>query len=735
MNAVRKISRRSFVRTTGVAGSALVLGVRTGLGRTLFAPEGKVTPFEPNVYVSIGEDGIVQLTVHRQEMGQGARTTCCMLLAEELDVDIDAVRVVQATADGKYGPQHTAGSTTVRMNWEPLRRAGAAAREMLVGAAALTWDVPAEQCRTEAGVVIHGPTDIRLGYGEVASKAAELPVPEEPSLKSAAEFRIIGKPHPLIDVGDIIQGKAVFGWDVQIPDMLYASLERSPMVKGTLRRYDAAAARAVRDVVDVLELEANESGLTNNSLAVVARNTWAALQGRAALDVEWDQGPLPPENSDEYRARLEEIGGRPGQPKRLEGDFEAAVAAADRVIEATYHGPYLVHAPMEPPACTARVEGDVCEVWSPTQAPQWTRGEVAGAVGLPESNVTVNVTLLGGGFGRKSKPDFAVEAALLAQKLGQPVRVMWTRQDEVRHGFYRAQNFQLLKATIDADGNPTGWMHRTVFPGIGWGFDPNSVGPSDNELAQGMTNIPYRFPNLQLEAGAIASSVRVGWMRSVCNTFHSFAVNGFMDELARELGRDPVAFHLEMLGEPRILELSEADRRSPHKFDTGRLGKVMQAAAEMANWGRSLPARHGLGFAAQYSFLSYVGMVAHVSVDGDGELTVHEVYCALDCGPVVNPDVLEAQMQGAVAMGLSLAKHGRVTLKDGVVEQGNYDDYPIVRMPEMPRVDVRVLASDTLPTGIGEPGVPPTAPAVANAIFAATGRRIRDLPFAGQDLG
>jgi isoquinoline 1-oxidoreductase beta subunit len=538
----------------------------------------------------------------------------------------------------------------------------------------------------------------------------------------------------LLDTEDIVRGEAVYGYDVELPDLLVASIERSPVPKGAVRRFDATAARAVPGVEAVVELAANATGLTNAGVAVLATNTWAAMQGRAALDVEWEPGPLATETSATHRKRLEGIAAGPGQVARAEGDFDAAAEAADRIFEATYHAPYAVHAMMEPPACTARVEGDRCEVWSATQGPQWTAREVAGALGIPLENVTVHVTLVGGGFGRKSKPDYAVEAALLAREAGRPVKVLFTREDEIRHGFYRAESYQLLRATLDADGNPTGWFHRTVFPGIGWAFPDGGTPPSDGELSQGLTTMPYRFPNIRLEAAAVPSSVRIGWLRSVCNTFHAQAVQSFMDELAHELGRDPFEFQMAMLGEPRILE-SEDDPNSPYPFDTGRLRAVGEAAAEMAKWGRTMPDRRGLGFAMHHSFNSYAGMVADVSVSTGGELTVHQVDVAIDCGPAVNPDAVEAQMQGAVAMGLSLAKYGRITLSDGAVEQGNFNDYPVVRMSEMPKVNLRILQGNDVPTGIGEPGVPPTMPAVTNAIFAATGKRIRDLPLEGQDLG
>ncbi len=734
MTLVRKIDRRDFLKVTGFSGTALILGVQLPWTRTIADGIGRAKSFEPNVYISIHDDGTVRLTVHRSEMGQGARTACAMLLAEELDVSWEAVTIAQAIGHPKYGNQNTDGSRTVRTQWEPLRRAGAAAREMLVAAAAADWGVPAAECRTESGQVIHASSGRRASYAALVNGAASQPVPENPTLKRSSEFRIVGRPQTLLDSGDITQGRAVYGWDVEVPGMLHASLERSPTVKGRPLSYDATAAKAVAGVRDVVELEAHPRGFTNSGIAVVADNSWAAMQGRKALNARWEAGPLPAESSAEYRAQLEAIASRPGRVVRSEGDFDAARARAQRVIEATYHGPYLVHAPMEPPVCTAVVEADRCEVWAPTQAPQWARGEIAGMLGIGADNVTVNVTMLGGGFGRKSKPDFILEAVALARQVGRPVKLAWTREDEVRHGFYRAQNCQRLEATLEGD-RVTGWRHRTVFPGIGWGFAAGGSPPSAGELSQGFTNMPYRIPNVQLEAGQIASSLRIGWWRSVCNTFHAFAVNSHMDELAHATGRDPVAFHLEMLGAPRVLEFSDRDRSNPYKFDTGRLSAVIKKAAEMAEWGRELPERHGLGFAAHYSFLTYVAMAMHVSVDRNNQLRVHRVDCAVDCGQVVNPDTVKAQMEGAVVFGLTAALHGAITVKDGAVEQGNFHDYPMMRMADAPRTNVHIMASDQPPTGIGEPGVPPVAPALANAIFAATGVRIRDLPLAGQDLG
>ncbi len=735
MNTVHKIDRRDFLKTTGLTGTALVLGVPSLFTEVFGGEVGAAASFEPNAYIRIDEDGNVRLTVHRSEMGQGVRTSCAMLLADELAVDWKDVEIVQATGHPRFGNQNTDGSRSIRTHWEPLRRAGAAAREMLIAAGATSWGVAAAECYAEDSWVIHRTSGRRVGYGKLVARAAELPVPASPRLKSSKEFKIIGRPTTGLDVSDIAQGRAVYGWDVEIPGMLYACLARSPTVKGRVKAYKADAARALKGVRDVVQLDGHPSGFTNNAVAVVAENSWAATEGRKALKIDWDRGSEPLENSASFRSKLEAIAARPGRVIREEGDFDRAAAEADRVIEARYHGPYLVHAPMEPPVCTAKVEGDRCEVWAPTQHPQWARSMIAETLEIPPDNVTVNVTLLGGGFGRKSKPDFILEAVALSRKLGAPVKLFWTREDEVRHGFYRAQNFQTLRGTLDSDGRLTGWLHRTVFPSIASLFDPNELGPASWELAQGFTNMPYRIPNVRMEAGSIASDLRIGWWRSVCHTFHAFAVNSFIDELANATGRDPVKYHLALLGEPRILEFSDRDRESPYKFDTGRLSAVIEEAAKMANWGRKLPTGHGLGFAAHYSFLSYITMAIHASVDDAGELSVHEVDCAVDCGTVVNPDTVMAQMEGAVVYGLSAALYDQITVENGAVQQGNFDDYPMLRITKMPRVNVHLMPSDALPTGIGEPGVPPVAPALCNAIYAATGKRIRDLPLSEQKLG
>ncbi len=729
------VSRRGFLKTTaGAAASGLVLGISPRLA-SAFSPEKDAGVFEPNVFVQIDGSGQVRLWVHRSEMGQQVRTSMPMLLAEELEVAWKDIEIVQALGHPKYGDQNTDGSTSVRVNWVGLRKAGAAAREMLIAAAAKTWGVAGGECYADSSTVIHRPSGRKLGYGKLVPVAATLPVPDNPPLKRAGDFKIIGKGRVGIDVKDVVQGKAQFGIDVRVPDMLYASIERSPTVRGRVKSFDPAPALAVRGVRKVVQLDGLPQPVnTNNAVAVVGDSTWAAYQGRNALRIEWDHGAEPLENSESFRKLLEETAAGTGRLIRAEGDYQKAKSGAQRVLRASYHSPHLVHAPMEPLAAVAQVSSDRCEIWTPSQDPQWVRSEAAKFLKIPEDNVSVHVTLLGGAFGRKSKPDFVLEAVALAKQVGAPVKVTWTREDEIQHGFYRGENYQIIEATLDAANEPTGWYHHTVFPTIGTTFNPQASEHEGWELAMGFINMPFRIPNVRLEASVVKSDLRMGWLRSVCNTFHAFAANSFVEELAVETRQDPVALRLKLLGEPRILEFSDEDKKSPFKFDTGRFSQVIREAAAMSGWGGKRPAGEGLGFAAHYSFLTYVAMALHASVDPRGSVKVHQVDCVVDCGTVVNPDTVLAQVEGSVVFGLTLALYGEITVKDGVVRQSNFSDYPMLVLPEMPKVNLKLIASDRDPTGVGEPVVPPVAPALTSAIFAATGKRIRDLPLSRHKL-
>jgi isoquinoline 1-oxidoreductase beta subunit len=729
-----KVDRRKFVQAGAAAG--LTLGFTPHvLARlnTASAATDAAQAFEPAAYIRIDPSGTT-LILHRSEMGQGARTSVAMLLAEELELPWEEIRVEQAVGDPRYGNQNTDGSTTVRLNWQPLREAGAAARIMLTQAAAQAWGVAADQCRAEAGRISHPGSGKSAGYGELAAAAAALDVPEKPALKAKEEHKILGTPRALIDVPDIVRGKARYGIDVVQPGMLYASVERCPTIRGTLASFDAKAALAVPGVKKVLALEgAPQPFNLNAGVAVVGTNTFATLKGRKALQIEWKNAEGL-ESSDEFRAKLQQLVDGEGKGFRSEGDFKAAKAAAAKTLSATFHGPHLVHAPMEPLSATAVVTDAGCEIWAPTQDPMTARQRVAETLGLEMDQVTVHVTLLGGGFGRKSKPDFILEAAKVAKEMpGTPIKLTWTREDEVQHGFYRAQNAQKVEATLDAAGKVTGWRHHTAFPTILSTFMPGATNPSPFELGMGLTNLPYRIPAIQLESSGIASDVRIGWLRSVCNTFHAHAVNCFVDEIAETVGTDPVQWRLENLGEARQLDFSERDK--PYGQDTGRLAHVIERCAEVSRWGKKKVANGvARGFASHFSFLTYVAAALDASLDADGKVKVHEVDLVVDCGTVVNPDTVRAQLEGAVVFALSMALYGEITVKDGVVQQSNFHDYPMLRIGQMPKVNVEIIDSDAPPSGIGEPGVPPIAPALVNAIAKLTGKRIYDLPLSKAGL-
>lgn len=724
------LSRRTFVGS-GVA--ALTLAYAAPRRAFPMTSTSDASVMAPSVFLSIDGSGRVTVTVHRSEMGQGVRTSLPMIVADELGVDLDTVHVEQALGDKKYGDQNTDGSKSIRLNLEPLRRTAASAREMLVRAAANRLKVSTDDLTVEDGTIRHASSGRSLTFGDVVADAAKIEVPDGPTLKDPSEFRYIGKGRVHYDVPDFVVGKGTFGIDVQMDGMLHASIERSPTLAGKVVSFDADAAKAVRGVKQVVQIEPNPGFYRMfGGVAVLATSTWAAMKGRKALEIEWDRGAAS-ETSDAFRAQLDELIEGDGKPHREEGDYAAAKASADTVLSAKYHAPYLVHAPMEPLAATALVTDESCEIWAPSQDPQTARTRVAQLLGLDEANVTIHVTLLGGGFGRKSKPDWIFEAALLAKEVkGTPVKVTWTREDEVRHGYYRAQNAQRIEATMDAGGKVTGWRHHSAFPTIASTFAPMMSAPAGFELDMGMTNMPYRIPNIRLESSGIKSDLRIGWLRSVCNTFHAHAINCFVDELAEAAGKDPVAYRLEMLGEPRVVELGSRDQ--PYGQDIGRLKHVIEKCAELSKWGKAeLADGVGHGFASHFSFLTYVAMAMQASVE-DGKAKVHHVDCVMDCGTFVNRDTVHAQIEGSVAFALSYALHGKITTKDGAVVESNFHNYPLLRVDEMPTVNIHLVESTEPPAGVGEPGVPPVAPALANALHAVTGKRIRDLPLEGQDL-
>jgi isoquinoline 1-oxidoreductase beta subunit len=738
IKGLSSISRRDFIRNTGLAGGGLILGVNfSACSKEKALPGGD---FAPNVYVNLLESGELEIVCHRSEMGQGIRTSLVQVIADEMEADWDRVKLLQAIGDAKYGDQNTDGSTSVRKQFDILRNAGAVARQMLVNAAADTWGVPVSECIGRNHAVHHEASGRSLGYGELAGHAATMPVPEQVNFKSPAEYRYIGKPMDLIDGMAFTMGTASYGTDTVLPDMLYASIERCPAVGGKLVSVDDTKARAIAGVVDVIQLGDGTMPPVFNPLggvAVLATNTWSAQKGREALQIRWDMGANGSYNSASYRKELEASVSTQGTQVLSRGDVDAALAGAAKTLDATYYAPLLSQAPMEPPAATAKINADgSCVVWACTQDPQTAQGVVAGALGLEPAQVTINVTLLGGGFGRKSKPDFIAEAALLAKKAGKPVKVAWTREDDIRHGYFHSVSCQYLRGGVDADGNATAWLQRTAFPSIMATFAP-ADGPSASELSLGCTDNPYAIANMKIESCKAAAHVRIGWLRSVSNVYHAFAASSFADELAHLAGRDPKDYLLELIGPDRHVLPADSGAEyenygqdlAEHPIDTARLKAVLNEAAAMANWGRELPQGHGLGIAVHRSFLAFVATAAEVTVSSDGKLNVEQLWTAVDAGTVVNPDRVRAQMEGAGIFGMSLALHGEITAESGAIVQGNYDSYPIIRMNEAPKaIHVRIMPSTARPGGVGEPGVPPVAPAICNAIFAATGKRVRELP-------
>ncbi|MBS0233254.1 MAG: xanthine dehydrogenase family protein molybdopterin-binding subunit [Proteobacteria bacterium] len=716
-------------------------------------PNGVIS--DPHVFIAISPGGDVTIVTHRSEMGTGIRTSLPMVVADEMCADWSRVHLVQAPGDEpKYGNQDTDGSRSMRHFIQPMRQCGAAMRQMLETAAAAKWGVDVSLCRARDHTVMlldkdKKETGKRLAFGELAEAAMALPVPAVETLlyKSPDEFTLMGKGEVrIVDLHDITVGKAGYGADVRLPGMKYAVVARPSVLGSKVKSYDAAATLKIPGVHSVHEIEGvftvpRKFGQLGG-IAIVADTTYAAIQGRDALTIDWDASPNASYDTDAFTAEMSATAAKPGKILRNQGDPDAAFTKAKDVVTAEYHGQHMVQAPMEPLVAVAHVVDGKAEIWASVQSPYGARKDIAEALKIPVENVTVHVTLLGGGFGRKSKWDFMLEAALLSQKLGgTPVLLQWTREDDIQHSFYHTTSVERIEVAVDDQNKVTGWRHRTVSPSIVSTFKKDDGYQFPIEYGMGFVDVPFDIANIRCENGQAMAHTRIGWFRSVSNIQRAFAVQSAVCEVAHKLGRDPKDFLIELIGSDRNIDPKTSgfpddfwNYGEPYEefpINTARLKNVIRVAAENAGWGKTLPARQGMGIAAHRAFASYVASVVHVAIDDDGTIRVPHVTSAIDCGFHVNPERIRSQMEGAAVMGMSNALYSGITFKKGAVEQSNYFDYNVTRMSNFPqKVDVHIIETPetTHAGGVGEPGVPPFAPALANAIFAATGKRLRNLP-------
>ena len=709
------LDRREFLKKSAAGGTALVIGCYLPGKYEALAGKPPSDPTALNAWVQIAPDDSVTLIIDKSEMGQGISTALAMVLAEELDLDWKKIKTVFAPAAPQYfnpifGLQGTGGSSSVRGSWEPLAKAGATARELLIIAAAKRWNVDPSACHTENSAVVQTATGKRLGYGSLAEEAAKLPVPATAKRKDAKDYKIVGKPTKRIDSREKVNGAATFGIDVRRPGLLHAAVARCPVFGGKVKSFDPAKAKAVRGVVDVVQI--------STGVAVVANNTWSAMEGRNALTIVWDEGGTAQVSSESIRKLYLERTEHQGAIARKDGDAVGALASAPKKIEAIYEVPFLAHATMEPMNCTADVRADGCDIIAPTQFQTFVQMTGAKLTGLKPEQVRVQTTYLGGGFGRRAEQDFIVEAVELSKAMKAPVQVTWSREDDMQHDFYRPAVMVKLEAGFDGAGKAVAFKSRIVGPSIMSRFFPGSVKDGIDESAvEGITTLKYEFPHVHVDYLLTETGIPVGFWRSVGCSHNGYIAECFIDEMAKAAGKDPVEFRRGLLKEG------------------SRQRGVVELAAEKAGWSKPLPAGRYRGFAVVESFGTHVAEVAEISIDRKAHtLQVHRVVAAVDCGRYVNPETIRAQIEGSIVYGLTAALKGEITITGGRVNQSNFNDYDMVRINETPLVEVHIVESNEGPGGIGEPGTPPIAPAVCNAIFAATGKPVRRLPIQSEDL-
>jgi len=746
--SVHTLSRRHFLRNTGIVGGAFILGASVpmaALAKSAPANAAPASAEQLGYFVSLSTNGDLTLVCQRMEMGQGILTSVPQIIADELCADWSRVQARMAEGDSKYGDQGTGGSKSIRSFFDYIRQMGAIARQMLEQAAADKWQVSIDEVHAEDHHVVH-KSGKKLPFGELAEAAAKLPVPDPQTvkLKAIKDYKLVGKDVPLLGQEAIVRGEALYAQDVQLPGMLIASIERPPVVGGKVKSFDASAAKKVPGVVEVIRLKDRPYPVNVrpvSGVAVLAENTWAAQEGRKQLEIEWELGDNAKHNSESYKQELVEKVNKRGIPVREEGAVYEHEYDAERTLEATYTVPYHHHMSMETPAATAVIENGICRIWTGTQSPQWGKGLVMEELGLdPETEgdkVQFNTTIMGGAFGRKGKNDFTLEAVELAKASGKPVKVIWTREDDVKHGFYHSIAANYFKAELTKNKKSAEyWIQRTVFPPIGWIFNHHSDQPGDGELAQSFADIPFELDHLSCETAKVSTHVRTGWFRAVHNINNAFARGCFVDELAVKAGISTRKMWLNLLGKDRLVDPSQegfegwdnyGQKNAAHALDIRRMKAVVNTLVEKAGAEEKTADNEGWGISYATSFNSYAAAATKVRVEGK-KLTVLEMHTCIDCGLVITPDRVRSQQEGAMIMGLSAALDSEITVTDGVIDQGNFHDYRILGINKCPPMFVHIIDSDKAPGGVGEPGFPPVMPSIANAVFHASGIRIRDLP-------